>query len=99
MLNYADLDRQLSELLTAPGWCVPCQRLEPHISAVTTQLAGKCEFITIDVDKNPIIAKNFDVMSVPTVIQYNNDAHMRRTINSRTAVQLVKELELTWLEN
>lgn len=50
------------------NWCGPCQAFKPSFEKAAEEYAGKVEFITVDVDKNPEMAQKYNVLSIPTVI-------------------------------
>ena len=49
-------------------WCGPCKQLAPVLEKVASAYAAKgVKLVKIDVDKNPTIAQQFRIQSVPTV--------------------------------
>ena len=48
-------------------WCGPCKAQGPIIKEVAKEVGEKARVIKVDIDKNPHIAKQFQVMSVPTL--------------------------------
>lgn len=48
-------------------WCPPCKALSPHIEAVATQYKGKVKVYKVDVDKNPKLARKYNVTRMPTM--------------------------------
>jgi thioredoxin-like negative regulator of GroEL len=73
-------------VLTAPSWCMPCKRLQPHLEA----LGQKMNIMYIDIDKVPEYSKHYDIRSVPVIYEWQHQG--LRTINGRTIVQIEKEL-------
>lgn len=73
----------------APDWCVPCQRLHPHV----VKLADKLDIpvVDVDVDKATQIKDTFDIMSVPRVYEFV-DGKPVRELTGRTVLALEKEL-------
>lgn len=57
--------------LWAP-WCGPCKALGPTIDEVATQFAGKVKVVKINIDDNPELATRYSVMSIPTLLVFNN---------------------------
>ena len=57
-------------------WCGPCKMLSP----VLEQLASEVTFdiIKVDVDKSEDLAREFGIMSVPTLILFKNGEVIKR---------------------
>jgi putative thioredoxin len=51
-------------------WCGPCRQLGPAIEKVVSEAKGKVKLVKIDVDKNPGIAGQLQVRSIPTVYAF-----------------------------
>ncbi|THV40614.1 thioredoxin [Glycomyces buryatensis] len=50
-------------------WCGPCKKVSPVLEELSGEL-GDIEFRKIDTDANPEITRQFQVMSVPTMILF-----------------------------
>lgn len=77
--------------ISAPDWCVPCQRLAPHYDKAAEALPEKT-FLAIDADKAPWVHETFGVRSVPTVLHFVEGNPVPAPVTGRTVVQLIKEL-------
>ncbi len=55
-------------------WCGPCRMLAPVMEEVSDEFEGKAEFVKIDVDENPDLAREYSVMSIPCVMVFKNGA-------------------------
>lgn len=55
--------------------CGPCRFLAPVVEELSNEYAGKVKVVKLDVDEVPEIAGQFNVMSIPTIIIFNN-GHM-----------------------
>ncbi len=53
-------------------WCGPCKTLGPAIEAAVTKAGGRVKLVKIDVDKNPGIAGQLQIQSLPTVYAFHN---------------------------
>ena len=53
-------------------WCGPCQTLKPILEALATEYKGKVNIGKVDIDQNGDLASQFSVMSVPTIVFFQN---------------------------
>lgn len=51
-------------------WCGPCQSMAPELEKVAQNFKGKAKVIKVDIDKNQAAAKQYKVMSVPTLMVF-----------------------------
>ncbi|WP_159714674.1 thioredoxin [Geminicoccus flavidas] len=51
-------------------WCGPCKQLTPTLEKVVRAGRGKVRLVKIDIDKNPELAQQFRIQSVPTVYAF-----------------------------
>lgn len=77
-------------VFSAVDWCIPCQRLAPHIAAVA-ELNSDVLFLDVDVDHVEGVKEEYGIMSVPKV-QLFIDGEIERDIKGRTALQISSEL-------
>ena len=49
-------------------WCGPCQYVSPIVEELARDYAGKVAVGKLNVDDNPMIATQFRVMSIPTIM-------------------------------
>lgn len=52
-------------------WCPPCQKMGPILDALEKEYKGKIQFVRIDVDKNPNVAKQYNVTAIPVQIMFD----------------------------
>jgi len=50
-------------------WCGPCQIMKPVAEKIAEEKPD-CKVMTVDVDKFPEIASNYQVMSIPTFVMF-----------------------------
>lgn len=53
-------------------WCGPCKIMAPIIEELATEYDGAVKIGKLNVDDNPDIARQYRVMSIPTMIIYKN---------------------------
>ncbi|GAB3636198.1 thioredoxin [Hymenobacter arcticus] len=90
--------KSFSELINSPGmpvlvdffadWCGPCKTMAPILQQVATQHEGKLRIIKIDVDKNPAVAQQFKVQSIPTLILFSQGKPVWRQAGVVPAAQI-----------
>jgi len=51
-------------------WCGPCRMLSPIIEELGDELKGKAKVVKVNVDEEPELAREFGIMSIPTVITF-----------------------------
>jgi thioredoxin 1 len=59
-------------------WCGPCKAIEPSLDELADANAG-VEFVKLDIDENPRTANRFGVLSLPTVMLFQ-DGEPRETV-------------------
>ncbi len=52
-------------------WCGPCKKLEPVVAEIAGDYDGRLKVVKVDVDKAPNTAAKFAVLSVPTLLLFN----------------------------
>lgn len=51
-------------------WCGPCKTLAPILKQFAGNYTEKVKVIKVDIDKNPNIAAQYGIQSVPTIILF-----------------------------
>ena len=59
-------------------WCGPCKALAPHLDAVAEENADAITIAKVNVDENPDLARQFDIMSIPTLIVFKDGQPVHR---------------------
>ena len=73
-------------------WCGPCKMISPVLEEIATEHAGKIRVAKLNVDDNPDLARRFDVMSIPTLIVFQDGAPAKRMVGAKGKGQLLEEL-------
>jgi putative thioredoxin len=69
-------------------WCGPCKTLGPALEAEVSAQAGKVKMVKIDIDKNPQIAAQLRVQSIPAVFAFFNGQPVDGFMGAQTPAQI-----------
>lgn len=73
-------------------WCGPCRALAPQLEKLAAQRPD-LKIVKVDIDENPGLAADYDVMSVPTVALVIGGQHVHSLTGAMPAAKLARELE------
>ena len=73
-------------------WCGPCKMIAPVLEDIAKEHAGKLQIAKLNVDDNPQTARRFDVMSIPTLIVFQDGQPVKRMVGAKGKGQLLEEL-------
>lgn len=79
------------------AWCGPCRMVAPTIEELANEYSDKIKFVKLNVDDNPAIASQYQVMSIPTFAVLVNGAVKKRFVGAMPKDGFVAELK-EWLE-
>ena len=54
------------------AWCGPCKMMSPVLQQVKERLGDRIKILKVDVDKNPDLAAEYRIQSVPSLILFRN---------------------------
>lgn len=73
-------------------WCGPCKMMTPVLDEVSSEVAGKAAVYKVDVDKDPQLAQQFGIMSVPTMIVFKGGKPVNQFVGVQPKQALVNAL-------
>jgi thioredoxin 1 len=73
-------------------WCGPCKMLTPILEEIAVEHEGKVRVVKLNVDDNPDAARRYDVMSIPTLIVFQDGTPVKRMVGAKGKGQLLQEL-------
>jgi len=73
-------------------WCGPCKMISPILEEIATEQQGKVRVAKLNVDDNPDATRRFEVMSIPTLIVFQDGQPVKRLIGAKGKGQLLQEL-------
>ena len=55
-------------------WCGPCKMVAPEMEKLAAKYDGTVDVVKVDVDANPGLSRQFNIMSIPTIAFFRPDA-------------------------
>lgn len=74
------------------AWCGPCRVMAPVLDEVAEERADKIKVGKLNVDDNPNIATQYQVMSIPTLIVFSGGAERKKIVGAMPKKKLLEEL-------
>lgn len=73
-------------------WCGPCKMLSPILDEISEEITTT-KFYKIDVDDNEDVAREYNVMSIPTVLVFENGNLKNTIVGLKAREYLVEEFK------
>ena len=73
-------------------WCGPCKMVAPVLEEIATERADHLTVAKLDVDANPETARDFQVVSIPTMILFKDGQPVKRIVGAKGKAALLREL-------
>ncbi len=73
------------------SWCGPCRMLAPVIDQLAEELTD-VKVCKVDVDAEPNLAAKFKVMSIPTLVVFENGQTVKTTVGVQSKSAILKML-------
>ncbi|GAA2413472.1 MULTISPECIES: thioredoxin [Mycobacteriaceae] len=73
-------------------WCGPCKMIAPVLEELAGEKAGELTVAKLDVDANPETARNFNVVSIPTLILFKDGEPVKRIVGAKGKAALLREI-------
>lgn len=64
-------------------WCGPCKMLSPVLHELAEEKSGALKVGKVNVDEQPDLAAEFGVMSIPTLLLFENGKLVRQAVGAR----------------
>ena len=73
-------------------WCGPCKAIAPILDEIADEQAGSVTIAKLNVDEAPNTAREFEVMSIPTMIVFKDGEQVAKMIGAKSKDAIVSEL-------
>ena len=73
-------------------WCGPCKMIAPVLEELAGEKAGELTVAKLDVDANPETARDFQVVSIPTMILFKDGQPVKRIVGAKGKAALLREI-------
>ena len=73
-------------------WCGPCKMMSPIVDEIADSYSDKVKVCKINVDEAPDIATNYGIMSIPTLIFFENGNAVDTVIGLTSKSELISKL-------
>ncbi|HYE62743.1 MAG TPA: thioredoxin [Phycisphaerales bacterium] len=65
------------------AWCPPCRALSPIIDSLADELGGRVKVGKVNTDDNRILAAQYNISSIPTVMIFSGGRPVKKLIGLR----------------
>lgn len=84
-------DRKVLVDFWAP-WCGPCRMVSPIVDEIAQQSA-EVKVCKINIDEQPQLASQYGVMSIPTLMVFDNGEPVQTAVGARNKTFILQMLE------
>lgn len=74
-------------------WCGPCQALLPTIEELAEELNGKVKVCKVNVDENKELARQFRIMSVPSLMIFDKGQLKGSSVGLKSKSEILEMLK------
>ncbi len=73
-------------------WCGPCRMVSPIVDQIAAEHAGALKVVKVNVDENPATARDYGIMSIPTLLVIKGGQEAKRIIGAKGKAQLEADI-------
>lgn len=75
------------------AWCGPCRTMDPVLEELASEYKGKLKVAKLNADDNQGVASNYEILSIPTIIVFQNGEIKKRLVGALPKKRLEEELK------
>jgi thioredoxin 1 len=73
-------------------WCGPCRMVGPIVDEIAEEHGGQLKVLKLNVDENPGTAREYGIMSIPTLMVFKGGQPDKRIVGAKGKAALLQDL-------
>ncbi len=73
-------------------WCGPCKMVAPVLEEIASEHGEKLTVAKLDIDANPSTPRDYQVMSIPTMILFSGGEPVKQIVGAKPKAALLSDL-------
>ena len=73
-------------------WCGPCKMIAPELEEIANENSEKLSVVKLNIDENPQIARDYQVMSIPTMTVFQGGKPVKSIIGAKPKGAILSDL-------
>ncbi|WP_018330370.1 thioredoxin [Actinomycetospora chiangmaiensis] len=73
-------------------WCGPCKMVAPVLEEIALEHGDKITVAKLDIDQNQATARDYQVMSIPTMIVFQGGKPVKQIVGAKPKAALLNDL-------
>jgi thioredoxin 1 len=73
-------------------WCGPCKMVAPVLEEIAAQHGDKLTVVKLNIDENPRIAQQYQVMSIPQMSVFQGGEIVKTIVGAKPKSALLRDL-------
>jgi thioredoxin 1 len=73
-------------------WCGPCKMVAPVLEEIAAENPDKITVAKLDIDANPGVARDYQIMSIPTMILFQGGKPVKQIVGAKPKAALLTDL-------
>jgi thioredoxin 1 len=73
-------------------WCGPCKMVAPVLEEIASEHGEKLTVAKLDIDANPSTPRDYQVMSIPTMILFSGGEPVKQIVGAKPKAALLEDL-------